>query len=242
MQEGIMRQTTYFGVRALTSPMDAWVYQEIIVETKPDVIVEIGNADGGGALFLAHLCDLLGHGRVIGIDVSQKQIPESVKKHPRVSFIEADASQVFDQVAGMISADERVMVIEDSSHTYENTLDLLRLYSRLIKPGDYFIVEDSIIQHGITFGEKNGPYEAIETFVKEQSDFEIDRGREHFLVTWNPKGYLKRTKATGQSPMLKQRKPASKTGPSAREILKLFVPPIVVQAVRKLASPRRSPS
>jgi cephalosporin hydroxylase len=193
IQEGIINQATYFGVGAQKSPMDAWVYQEIMYETMPDVIIEIGTSYGGGTLFLAHLCDLLGKGRIIGLDLSHKNVPEDVKTHPRISFVEGDACQNFEYVEKMISKDDRVLIIEDSSHTYDNTLNVLRLYSRLIKLGDYFIVEDSICHHGLVVGPNPGPYEAIETFVTENKDFEIDRTREHFLITWNPKGYLRRT-------------------------------------------------
>jgi len=193
IQESIINRATYFGAGAQKNPMDAWVYQEIIYETMPDVIIEIGTAYGGGTLYLAHLCDLLGKGRIIGLDLSHQNVPEDVKKHPRISFVEGDACQNFEYVAKMISNDDRVLIIEDSSHTYDNTLNVLRLYSRLIKPGDYFIVEDSICHHGLVAGPNPGPYEAIETFVNENKDFEIDRTREHFLITWNPKGYLRRT-------------------------------------------------
>ena len=193
IQESIITKATYFGIGAQKSPMDAWVYQEIVYETLPDVIIEIGTAHGGGTLFLAHLCDLLGKGRVIGLDISHQNVPDTVRKHPRISLVEGDACQNFEYVEKMISKDERVLVIEDSSHTYENTLNILRLYTRLTKPGDYFIVEDSICHHGLVVGPNPGPYEAIETFVTENKGFEIDRTREHFLITWNPKGYLKRT-------------------------------------------------
>jgi cephalosporin hydroxylase len=196
IQEGIMEQATYFGVGAQKNPMDAWIYQEIIYETKPDVIIEIGTAYGGGTLFLAHLCDLLGKGRIIGLDLSHENVSEGVKTHPRISFVEGDACQNFEYVQKMISKDDQVLIIEDSSHTYDNTLNVLRLYSRLITLGDYFIVEDSNCHHGLDIGPNPGPYEAIETFVIENKDFEIDRTREHFLITSNPKGYLRRTAIT----------------------------------------------
>lgn len=192
MQERIMSQTSYFGVKAWKSPLDSWIYQEMIFESKPDVIVEVGNAFGGGTLALAHLCDLLDHGRVIGVDITQKEIPDHVKRHPRITFIEGDACRSFDKVAKRIGPDERVLVIEDSSHTYENTLEVLRTYSPLTRDGDYFIVEDSICRHGLAVGPDPGPYEAIEAFVRENDDFEIDRQKESFLITWNPKGYLRR--------------------------------------------------
>jgi len=194
MQIRIVRTTTYFGVKASKNPLDYWVYQEIIHEFKPDVIVEVGTNYGGSTLALAHICDLLNKGRIIGLDISQGKIPDKVRNHPRITLIEGDACESFEQVKAMISEEERVLVIEDSSHTYENTLKVLNTYSSLTKPGDYFIVEDSICHHGVNVGPKPGPYEAIEAFIAGNPDFEIDRGRESFLITWNPQGFLRRKK------------------------------------------------
>lgn len=192
MQDRIMTQTTYFGIPALRQPLDHWIYQELIYQLRPDIIIEIGNAHGGSTLALAHLCDLLGHGRVIGIDLSHQAIPEQVRCHPRITLMTGEACGLFVEVAKVIPAKARVLVIEDSAHTYAGTLQLLRTYSVLLKPGDYFIVEDSICHHGLEVGPQPGPYEAIETFLQENRHFESDRSREAFLITWNPKGYLKR--------------------------------------------------
>ncbi len=242
IQDSIINQTTYFGVRTQKGPIDAWIYQEIIFETKPDVIVEIGNANGGSALFLAHLCDIIGKGRIIGIDLSHKTVSEYVTTHPRITLIEGDACHSFEYVERLISKDERVLVIEDSAHTYDNTLNVLRLYSRLIKPGDYFIVEDGICHHGLNIGPNPGPYEAIGAFMNENADFEIDRSRERFLITWNPKGYLRRITLNNKHSHIKQSEqvpPGERaTKSSKQEILKLFIPPIVIQMVRKLTNRR----
>jgi len=192
IQDRIMRDTSYFGIKTLQSPNDFWVYQEIIYKTKPDVLIEIGNYCGGSTLALAHIFDAMGHGRIIGLDIDQSKIPELVSDHPRITLIEGDACESYDQVRSMISADERVLIIEDSAHTFENTLNVLRLYSEFVKPGDYFIVEDSICRNGLPVGPNPGPYKAIETFIEEGADFDIDREQESFLITWNPKGYLKR--------------------------------------------------
>jgi cephalosporin hydroxylase len=191
-QDRIINKTSYFGIKTLQSPNDFWVYQEIIYNTKPDVLIEIGNYFGGSTLALAHIFDAMGHGRIIGLDIDQTKIPELVTSHPRITLIEGDACQSYDQVKALISSDERVLIIEDSSHTYENTLNILRLYSRFIKPNGYFIVEDSICHHGLSVGPNPGPYEAVESFIEEGADFDIDREQESFLITWNPKGYLKR--------------------------------------------------
>ena len=192
LQGRIINQTSYFGIKTLQSPLDFWVYQEVLHETKPDVLVEVGNFCGGSTLALAHLLDALGHGRIIGVDINHAGVPDLVRNHPRISLIEGDACGAYDTVKSLIAPAERTMVIEDSSHTFDNTLAVLRRYSQLVKPGDYLIVEDGICHHGLPVGPSPGPYEAVEAFVHECSDFEIDRDRESFLITWNPKGYLRR--------------------------------------------------
>ncbi len=231
----IIGQTRYFGVWTMKSPMDSWVYQEIIFETRPDVIIEIGNFNGGSTLYLAHLCDLIGKGRIIGIDQSHKTVPDIVKQHPRITLIEGDACRKVPDIKKLVTDDERVMVIEDSSHTYDNTLHVLRAYSVFVKPGDYLIVEDSIIHHGLNHGPDPGPYEAIETFIRENKDFVIDRNREHFLITWNPKGYLKRV-SSDASPVYSDYPNKSMRRinmASVLHVLQLFIPPIFVHLIRR---------
>jgi cephalosporin hydroxylase len=194
IQDRIMTRTSYFGISTLKSPIDFWVYQEVLYETRPDFIIEIGNFCGGSTLALAHVCDHLGQGRVIGLDISHANVPTVVRAHPRISLVEGDACASYAQVAEQVPPQASVLVIEDSSHTFENTLKVLDVFSPLVKPGGYFIVEDGICHHGLAGGPCPGPYEAIESFIRSNSDFVVDRTREGFLITWNPKGYLKRVK------------------------------------------------
>ncbi len=135
---------------------------------------------------------MMGNGRLIGLHISRARVGERVRAHPRITLIEGDACQSFEQVSQLIAEEESVTVIEDSSHTYDNTLNVLRTYAGLFMPGHYFIVEDSICHHGLALGPQPGPYEAIEALVDVESDFEIDRRRKSFLITWNPRGYLRR--------------------------------------------------
>ncbi|GAH16385.1 unnamed protein product, partial [marine sediment metagenome] len=65
IQNRMLSQMTYFGVKAVKSPLDFWIYREIIFEQKPDIIIEIGNFRGGSILALAHICDNIGHGKII---------------------------------------------------------------------------------------------------------------------------------------------------------------------------------
>jgi cephalosporin hydroxylase len=188
-------KSTYFGINCIKSPLDFWIYQEIIFDVKPDIIIEIGNLNGGHTLALAHILDNLGNdGKVIGLDINHDEIPSTLKKHPKITLITGDACQNFQKVKDLIDKNDKVLIIEDSSHTYENTLNVLRTFSPLVTEESWFIIEDSICHHGLDEGPNPGPYEAIETFVKENKNFEVDRSKERFIITWNPKGYLRRIK------------------------------------------------
>jgi cephalosporin hydroxylase len=55
--------TLWMGVPARKCPLDLWIYQEMISELRPDIIIETGTAGGGSALFMASICDLVAQGR-----------------------------------------------------------------------------------------------------------------------------------------------------------------------------------
>ena len=58
-------QFTWLGRPIIQMPEDMVRLQELVCQVKPDVIVETGVAHGGGQVFLASLCRLVGKGRVI---------------------------------------------------------------------------------------------------------------------------------------------------------------------------------
>ncbi len=88
------------------------------------------------------------------------------------------------------------MIYLDADHSRRAVLAELRSYADLVADGCYAVVADSNINgHPVTRPADDGdggPYEAIEQFVKERDDFEIDTSREHQLITFNPHGYLRR--------------------------------------------------
>lgn len=192
IQNRVADHTTYFGIQTLKNPLDFWVYQELIWKVKPDIVVEIGNAFGGSALALAHLLDHLGKGRLIAVDIQHDTFSAAVRTHPRIECITADACDAIDAVRARIRPEDTVLVIEDSLHTYDNTLNVLRTYAPLVTPGSYLIVEDSHCRHGLDYGPVPGPYEAIADFLAENTGFVTERECESFFITFNPTGYLKR--------------------------------------------------
>jgi len=59
----------WFGYETVKCPLDLWIYQELLVKTRPDVVIETGTWFGGSALYLAMVLEQIGHGKVITIDV-----------------------------------------------------------------------------------------------------------------------------------------------------------------------------
>jgi cephalosporin hydroxylase len=184
----------WLGVRALKNPLDAWIYQEIVYEMRPDVIVETGTGFGGSAYFLACICDMLGSGRIITIDLRPKPV---LPQHPRITYISGSSvePEVVSSARSLIGADEKVMVILDSKHRGWHVLGELRAYASFVSENQYLIVEDSNLGGNPVapdFGP--GPMEAIQAFLDEDDTFVVDRTREKFMVTFNPSGYLKRVR------------------------------------------------
>ena len=189
---GTWRDTYWHGVRVRKCPLDLWVYQELLHELRPDLIVETGTAYGGSALYLAHMCDLLGQGEVVTVDAAQH--PDR-PKHGRIEYVHGYSTDpaIVGHVAARVCGKESVLVLLDSDHSAPHVLEELRLYSRFATVGSYCVVEDSNVNgHPLIDQHGPGPWEAIQQFLEETKDFVIDREREKFLLTFSPWGYLRR--------------------------------------------------
>jgi cephalosporin hydroxylase len=184
--------TFWLNVPTAKCPLDLWVYQEIICETRPDIIIETGTAYGGSALYLSSICDLINRGRIITIDIEAQP---GRPAHHRINFLSGSSvsEEIAAEVRNLIKPDDRVMVILDSDHSAEHVLRELDIYSALVTSGCYLIVEDTNVNgHPVLPLYGAGPMEAVEQFTRTRTDFVVDREREKFFMTFNPKGYLRR--------------------------------------------------
>jgi cephalosporin hydroxylase len=183
----------WLGVQALKNPLDLWIYQEIVTDTRPELIVETGTWRGGSALYLASICDLLGVGEIVSIDVEPAR--DDYPQHPRITYLAGRSStdpDVVEEIRARAGG-RRMLVILDSDHSQSHVEAELDAYAPLVPVGCYIVVEDSNIGK-IRKDLMPGPFQAVETFLAKTNEFEIDREREKFLLTFNPSGYLRRVR------------------------------------------------
>jgi cephalosporin hydroxylase len=184
------------GWQIVKHPNDLLIYQELVWQTQPQVIVETGTYAGGSALFLANMLDVMGpaDSQVITIDI---ETPDETPDHDRILFLQGLSStdlRVLEKVKQEI-AGRKTMVILDSDHREEHVLKELKLYAPLVSKGCYLVVEDThplAVYEG--YSHDGYPAGAIKQWNPSQHGFEADARRERFLFSQNPGGYLRRVR------------------------------------------------
>jgi cephalosporin hydroxylase len=189
-----LRRTRWLGNRVIKCPLDLWIYQEIIWDIRPGLIIETGSGRGGSAYFMACMCDLAGHGRIVTVDVRDVERPP----HDRVTYLQGSSVEpaVLERMRAEAEGEDAVMVLLDSDHSKEHVLAELAEYARLVTPGSYLIVEDTNVNgHPVVPDHGPGPMEAVHEFLASEAgaEFAIDEDAEKFFLTMNPSGYLRRS-------------------------------------------------
>lgn len=190
---GNFGQTTWLGVPIWQNVLDLWTIQETLAEVRPALLVETGTHRGGSALFYAHLMDLMGHGRVVTIDI----VDPGDLGHDRITFLHGSSTDpaIVEQVRGLASeAGGPVMVILDGNHDRDHVAAELELYAPLVTPGSLLLSQDGVIDQLRIFADSRpGPLPANRDFLARHPEFEEDRERnERFLVTHHPAGWMRR--------------------------------------------------
>jgi cephalosporin hydroxylase len=203
-------------------PQDIVAMQELIWIIKPDLIIETGIAHGGSLIFSASMlaqldiCDAINAGislnpkesnrKVLGIDIDiRSHNREAIELHPMASRIQMiQGSSIADDVVSQVHAIavnyKRVLVCLDSNHTHDHVLAELQAYAPLTSIGSYCCVFDTVIEDlpAEIFPDRpwhpgNNPKTAVWEYLKNHSEFEIDKNIQHkLMITVAPDGYLRR--------------------------------------------------
>lgn len=202
---------SWLGRPIIQLPDDAFRLQEVIFALKPSVIIETGVAHGGSLVFYASLCKLLGHGRVIGVEIELRPHNRAaIEAHPLKSLItivdgSSSAPETLGKIKAMIQPGESVLVLLDSKHTREHVLAELHAYAPLVTPGSYIVAMDGIMRHlpgaprSSPDWDRNNPAEAALEFAATRKDFQLvepplpfNEGSVTSRVTYSPDAFLKR--------------------------------------------------
>jgi len=178
------------GTKIVKYPTDMMIYQMIIHERKPEVIIETGSYRGGASLFFASLCDFVGKGEVLSIDM--RELPNR-PQHPRLTYL-TGRTTAWDTLPKVIAfvAGRTCMVTLDSDHRRLHVQRELRHYSPLVTPGQYLVVEDTFLNHQVRWNRGEGPLAAIKWFLERNHNFVVDPLEDIYLVSMNPGGWLRR--------------------------------------------------
>jgi len=199
---------SWMGVPIIQLPADVMATQEVIWDTKPDVIIETGVARGGSVLFMASLLELIGKGTVIGVDIDiRPQNRDSIEHHPmakRVTLIEGSSTDpaVVAKVRAEIPTGSSVMVVLDSDHSRDHVLAELRSYGPMVTDGCYLVVADTMLgrfnaeqapdNRSKLWLKGNEPLSALKAYLGETDRFEVDavvNGK--LILASSPGGYLR---------------------------------------------------
>ncbi len=163
-------ETSWMGEPTPTPPTDLWSYQEIVHDTRPELVVARATPN---AAYLGTLCRLEKRGEVYSFDGDADD--------------ERDPPTITDLARGK----HGVMVVLGSGDHHGHLPSELRRLGPLVTVGNYLIVEDTTAEVGPS---KTGSaaLAAIEAFVREDPSFVVDRTPEKFYLTFNAGGYLRR--------------------------------------------------
>jgi cephalosporin hydroxylase len=204
---------TWLGRPIIQLPDDMMRLQEVLYRLKPDVLIETGVAHGGSLVFYASLFQLIGRGRVVGIDIEirphNRQAMEAHELYPRITLVEGSstAPEIAARIRAMIKPGERAMVVLDSNHTHTHVLAELELYAPLVSVGSYIVVCDGVMEQVVgaprtkpewTF---DNPRRAIHDFVSDHPDFVVEEpiwpfneGVVDQRVTYWPDAFVRRVR------------------------------------------------
>lgn len=168
----------WLGVPIIRHPEDLIRQQEIIFKERPDLIVEVGVARGGGLIFSASMQELIGlTPRVLGID--NKIFPHTFDAISRSRYVESIVLFQADSVskeaeeffASCVEQSTKVLLILDSDHSSDHVLAELQSFYKHLPIDSIVMVCDTIVDDfppqtfpNRTWSNGKGPRDAIARF------------------------------------------------------------------------------
>lgn len=205
-------EDSYMGILMTKFPEDLRVYEHLLWQDAPNVLIEIGAWNGASALWFRDRLRTLAQYRKIGtplvisIDVEVATAAANVAAldsdyEKTIKFIASDVTdpELPQQVRAMLPKKARCMVVEDSAHVYDTTLASLRSFADFVPLGGHIIVEDGCVDIDPLRFDADWPRGVLPALdhwltTEQGSRFAMRRDLEQYVVTCHPRGYLQRVR------------------------------------------------
>lgn len=206
---------TWLGRPIIQIPQDTMLFQEMIWEIKPDLIIETGVAHGGSVIWSASMLALLEtfnlviEPLVVGIDIDiRDENRREIESHPAFRWIRlfegsSTDPDVIARVRSVAEGKNRVVVFLDSHHEHDHVLGELRAFAGLVTVGSVLVVLDTgietidptVIAAGRAWGRGNSPLSALNEFLNETESFVRDDSYQNKAwISSFPSGVIRRVR------------------------------------------------
>ena len=150
-------------------PQDIQMMQELIMEVKPDLIIETGIAHGGSILLSASMLALLDlsdsvannenydisktNRKVLALDIDiREHNKKEILDNPLSKYIEmlegsSTSEEIVNKVHKIASNYNNILIFLDSNHTHDHVLAELNAYAELTSVGSYIVAFDTVIDY-----------------------------------------------------------------------------------------------
>ena len=201
------RGTSWMGRPLERAAGDMAAYARMVFEARPDWIVATSSEGAEGRdLYLASLCELAGHGRVLAVgpgaeeDGTEAGEPDAagIAAAGRIERIEGDprAPEIVERIRERVGQPARALIVLGRDGR-DPLLDAFRALSDLVPLGSWIVFEDTIMNgRPIWPAMGPGPAEAA-SYVTQTwpEEWVIDTELAQLGVTFNRDGYLRRVAA-----------------------------------------------
>lgn len=177
-------QWNWLGVPIIKYPEDIVLIQQAFFEFRPDAVVEVGVARGGGIVLAHSLQKLLGlNPKILGVDI--KFHPHTVVALEQylkegVQLFEADSTSEASErkIKEFLKESSQPFVTLDSNHTHDHVLRELMVIDKSAPTGTIVLVADTVIGYSSSqiknrpWDKNKNPLSAVRQFLNEMQNWQ----------------------------------------------------------------------
>ncbi|MGP3937980.1 CmcI family methyltransferase [Nonomuraea sp. KM88] len=136
--QGITACPSWGGLPLFKTVYDSLIYPTLISELRPGAIIELGSGSGGSALWFA---DITSAGkfrsRIVSVDIHPVGLSDE-----RIDFVQGDLHDIQGVLDAIVPTLPHPWLVIEDAHV--NVSGVLSFFDRVLEPGDYLVVEDSL--------------------------------------------------------------------------------------------------